>query len=144
MRERGRVQGLHLETSTRAQAWFDSSQWPLLLVTLPQTQTDQDVECYLRELAKFRGRKEPYVIVLDAGASMGFTPRQRQMQGEYVRAGIEESRTYLRAIAFVASSSWRRGMLTAVFWLQPPPGDYLIFSSRDEALPWAMEKLRKP
>lgn len=25
MRERGRVQGLHLETSTRAQAWFDSS-----------------------------------------------------------------------------------------------------------------------
>lgn len=129
------------EVSTRADAWFDASQWPLLLVSLPQTQTDQDVERYLQVLAKYRGRKQPYAIVLDTDRSMGFTARQRQMQGEYVRAGIEESRKYLRAMAFVASSAWRRGMLTAVFWIQPPPCAYEIFSSQADAVRWTLAQL---
>lgn len=129
------------DASPRADAWFDASQWPLLLVSLPQTQTDQDIERYLQVLAKYRSRQQPYVIVLDTDRSMGFTARQRQMQGEYVRAGMEESRKYLRAIAFVASAAWRRGMLTAVFWIQPPPAAYEIFTSRAEAVRWTMEKL---
>ncbi len=127
--------------ATRADAWFDASDWPLLRVSLPQTQTDQDVERYLHVLAQYRGRKEPYAIVIDTDRSMGFTAKQRQMQGEYIRAGIDESRKYLRAIAFVAGSSWRRGMLTAVFWIQPPPSAYEIFSSLDAAVAWASAQL---
>lgn len=136
-------QALKQRTSPRgrADAWFDASLWPLLVVTLPQSQTDEDVERYLHALAMYRARKEPYAIVVNIDHSMGFTARQRRMQGEYIRNGIEESRLYLKGIAFVVTSSWRRGMLTAIFWIHPPPYGYEVFPTQEQAIDWAKSKL---
>ncbi len=125
----------------RAETWFDATNWPLLLIALPQTQTDLDVERYLQLLAEYRNRKQPYGIVLNTDRSMGFTARQRRMQADHIRDGLEQSRIYLKAIAFVASASWRRGMLTAVFWLQPPPSAYEVFSTQHAAREWVKSRV---
>ncbi len=120
----------------------DSSRWPLLQVTLPENQTDAELQAYLDELGEYRDRHEAYAVVVHLDASAGFSARQRRMQAEYIERGLQWSRKYLKGLAFVTQSSVRRGMLTAIFWIQKPESPYRIFSDADEALRWASAQIQ--
>ena len=124
-----------------AEISVDATQWPLVFVTLPAEAADEDVRRYLGQLRLLRERRQAYALVIDANRSRGFTAPQRQMQAEYIASGVELSRKYLKALAFVASSAMQRGMLTAVFWLRRPESPYRVFSTRTEAQAWATTML---
>lgn len=115
----------------------DSSRWPLLCVRLPPSATDEEVQAYLDQLRTFRERRQPYALIIEASASRGFSARQRKMQADYIQSGMQLSRVYLRAFAFVAESAFQRGMLTAILWLNPPDWPHRIFSTTGEATAWA-------
>jgi hypothetical protein len=115
----------------------DTTLWPLVRVTLPPVVSDDEVSVYLDELRVLRERREPYALILDANQSSGFTAKQRQMQADYVRAGLGLSKRYMKAFAFVASSPWKRGMLTAIFWLSGTEWPHKVFSSFEQAKDWA-------
>lgn len=123
---------------------IDSSRWPLLLVRLPPTATDEEVQAYLDQLRTFRERREPYAVIVEASASQGFSARQRKMQADYIESGIQTSRIYLKAFAFVARSALQRGMMTAILWMKPPEWPNRIFSTTGEAIAWASELLPTP
>jgi hypothetical protein len=115
----------------------DSRHWPLVRATLPASVSDDDVRAYLEELRALRERRQPYALIIDAIGSGGFTAKQRQMQGEYVRSGIELSRRYLKAFAFVSASPAKRAMLSAVFWLSGIEWPHKVCGSTAEAEEWA-------
>ncbi len=119
----------------------DVALWPLVCVTLPPAATDDEVREYLDALRVLRERREPYALIIDANASRGFTPKQRRLQADYIDSGIELSRRYLKAFAFVAASPVQRGMLTAVFWLIRPAWPHEVFRSMDEAKAWARSRV---
>ncbi len=120
----------------------DSSRWPLLQVTLPESQTDAEVQAYLDELRVYRDRHEPYAIVVHLGGSGGFSAHQRKMQAKYVEEGLHWSRKYLKGLAFVTQSAVQRGMLTAIFWIQKPASPYRLFSDAYDAMYWAWTQIR--
>jgi hypothetical protein len=105
--------------------------------------TDEEVAGYLDQLRVFRERREPYALIIEASASRGFSARQRKMQADYIQAGMQLSRVYLRAFAFVAQSAFQRGMLTAILWLNPPQWPHRIFSTTSEATAWATSLLEQ-
>ena len=115
----------------------DSSRWPIVRVRLPPVATDDEVQRYLDELGELRARREPYALVMIADESRGFNAKQRQMQADYIASGMDLSRKYLKAFAFVAESAMQRGMLTAVFWLRPPEWPHRVFRTVEEASVWA-------
>ena len=115
--------------------------WPLVLVTLPAAQSDDEVLAYFDELRACRARREPYAIVVDAAASRGFSAKQRRMQAQYVSEGLELSGMYLKGLAFIAPSELIRGMLTAIFWLQRPASPHRVFTTKEEAVAWARERV---
>lgn len=119
----------------------DASTWPIARVTLPSSATDDEVRRYLDELRKLRERREPYALIVDANASKGFSATQRQMQADYVASGLPLSRRFLRAFAFVASSTMQRGMLTAIFWLNKPDWPHQTFRTVEEATAWVTERM---
>jgi hypothetical protein len=119
----------------------DGSAWPLVRVTLPPKASNEEVQAYLDELRTYRERREFWAVVVDSTASWGFNAKQRRMQADYIASGIELSRYYLKALAFVAGSQLQRGMLTAIFWLKPPQSPHRVFSSVWEAEAWARKML---
>src|SRR5690606_27983017 len=107
----------------------------------PEAVSDDDLVKSLQELRKHRERREPYALLIDSTRCAGFSPRQRQIQAEYIASGIDLSRRYLKAFAFVAKSQLPRGMLTAVFWVRPPESPHRVFVSVEEAERWVKEML---
>lgn len=136
-----------VDWTTLAAITVDSSRWPLLCVRLPESVTDDEVQDYLDQLRTFRERREAYALIIEASASRGFSARQRKMQADYIQSGMHLSRVHLRAFAFVADSSFQRGMLTAILWLNPPEWPHRIFRTTGEAIAWAstlLDEQRKP
>lgn len=121
--------------------WLDDSSWPMLVVTLPPTPTDEDLVAYLKQLGTYRQRRQPYVLLIDATYAMSFSPRQRKLQAEHVRQGLPITRIYLKGIAYVAQSAIKRGMITALHWLVTPPAPHDVFATRAQAEPWLMQRL---
>ncbi len=119
----------------------DAGAWPILVVTLPSAVTDDELRSYLEQLGAHRGRGQDYAIIVDANLSRGFSAKQRQMQADYIAAGLELTKRHLKAFAFVARSPMQRGMLTAVFWLGPPAWPHRVFSTLDEAKHWCSTML---
>jgi hypothetical protein len=119
----------------------NADQFPLVVVTLPESASDDDVAAYLEELRALRARRVDYALIVNATASRGFSAKQRQMQADYVEEGIEISRRHLKAFAFVAESAFQRGMLTAIFWLRKPEWPHAVFSSLLDARVWCRERL---
>jgi hypothetical protein len=120
---------------------IDESTWPILVVTLPEQASDDEVGAYLTELGGFRARRTDFALIVDASDSRGFSAKQRQMQAEYIEAGIDISRRHLKAFAFVARSAPQRGVLTAIFWLGRPAWPHRVFASVSDARVWCEEKL---
>jgi hypothetical protein len=119
----------------------DDSRWPIARVKLPAVASDDEVRQYLDQLRVLRDRRERYALIIDANDSRGFSPKQRQMQASYIASGLPLSAQYLRAFAFVASSAMQRGMLTAIFWLNPPRWPYRIFAHIEQAEVWARQQI---
>ncbi len=119
----------------------DTTRFPLVRVTLPASVSDDDVRLYLDELRVIRERRQAYALIIDAVGSGGFSPKQRQMQGEYIRSGIELSRRYLKAFAFVSASPWKRAMLSGVLWLSGTEWPHRVCGSMAEAEEWARSHL---
>jgi glyoxylase-like metal-dependent hydrolase (beta-lactamase superfamily II) len=124
-----------------ARILVDDTLWPIVRVKLPPEQTDDEMRLYLDELRALRERRQPYALIIDANDSRGFTASQRKLQAEYIESGVELTRRYLKAFAFVAESAIQRGMMTAIFWLRRPEWPHAFFATVEEAKEWARDKL---
>lgn len=133
------------ETATTSpKYWLDDSRWPLLVVTLPPSPRDEDLIAYLKQLGTYRQRRLPYVLLVDATHALSFSARQRKLQSDHIRDGLPITRLYLKGIAYVAESNFKRGVITALHWLVEPPAPHRVFATKVEAEAWLETRLSEP
>jgi hypothetical protein len=134
--------GTRPQTAEPPRFWLDDSLWPMLVLTLPPSPKDEEVAAYLKHLGTYRQRREPYALLVDTTHSLSFSARQRKMQSDHVRDGLPITRIYLKGIAYVAESTFKRGVITAIHWLVKPPAPHEVFSTKAEAAAWLEARLK--
>ena len=109
----------------------------VVTVVPPSPITDQSLERLLAELAGHLRKKQPYALVFDLSAAPAPTAVQRRMLSEHMRLNDGAIREYVRGLAVVTPATWVRGLITAVFWLAPPPIEYRFCDDVAAAMTWA-------
>jgi hypothetical protein len=123
---------------------IDETRRPIVLVRFIGTATDAEFDAYLVAMTdQVLARRQPTVTILDATRSTTTNAAQRKRQASWLADNAEGLRRYSLGTAFVIRSAAVRGVLTAIFWLQPLDRPYTIVASLGEAEVWAREKLRE-
>lgn len=117
----------------------------LIVVTFVGEATDAEFDAYLEQMAKeLRATKEPTASILDGSRATGASARQREKQARWMKDNHDLLSTKSTGSAFVISSRIIRGILTAIFWVQKPPGPYVIVETMTEARAWARSQTMRP
>ena len=82
------------------------------------------------------------VTIVDLAQADQAPAVQRKMQAAWVAENEALLREVSLGTAFVVPSALVRGALTAIFWIKPPPHEYALCPSFDEAVDWALVVLR--
>jgi len=113
---------------------------PVVIVTPPPRLNDEIVSSILRDLERCLMRGSPYVLVFDLSHGGTPNPVQRASMASHMRKNRPRIERSVLAIAVVAPSPLVRGVLTAIFWVEPPPVAHQVFASASEARAWAHEQ----
>jgi hypothetical protein len=116
---------------------FAARDGDFVVVTPPAQLTDALVDALLSELAEHLLRGEPYVLLFDLSATGLPNATQRRKLAEHMATHEAIIRNVVRGIAIVAPNPLVRGMVTALFWVVPPPIASHMCGSHAEALEWA-------
>jgi len=110
----------------------------IVTVSPPRELTDEVVASVLHDLEARLARGGSYGLIFDLSTAGTPNAVQRQLLAGHMRKNKELIARSVRRLAVVAPSSLVRGMLTAIFWIQPPPVPYEVFGTRNEAIAWAL------
>ena len=130
----------------------DVDSFPIVMVTQWGAVSDEVYAAHLEEMGRLEERirvldrrdfGDKMVMVYDASHASPPTARQRKMQAEFIAANEDRIQGATLGFAFVAPSVGLRGVIQAIFWLQPPLYDYRICSNLLEAYNWADDKLEE-
>ena len=113
----------------------------VVIAVPPSPITDRLLERLLAELATHLRAKKPYALVFYLTAAPAPTALQRRMLSEHMRKYDADIREYVRGLAVVTPATWVRGVITAVFWLAPPPVEYRFCDDVGAALTWARARV---
>lgn len=110
---------------------------------MPNEQMAAQLEATAAHMRRCATEKRRTVTVVDLAQADQATAVQRKMQA----AWLAEHEALLREVslgtAFAVPSALVRGALTAIFWIKPPPHDYTLVATFDEAVDWALVTLRR-
>jgi len=123
---------------------FTARDGDFVVVTPPAQLTDALLDGLLSELVEHLLRGQPYVLLFDLSTTAIPTAIQRRKLAEHMatyKATIED---VVRGIAIVAPNALVRGMVTALFWLVPPPIASHMCGTRAEASEWARGAMLSP
>jgi hypothetical protein len=99
--------------------------------------SEEEIDHCLHELDDQLDRRSPYVLLFDLTHSATPNALQRQKLANHVRVNTPKIRRWVRGVGVVLSSPLTRGIVTALFWVAPPPVPHRIFATRAEADAWA-------
>jgi hypothetical protein len=97
----------------------------------------------LEESARNLRRSEKQVGILDLTRAERSPPVQRRKHAAWMRQNADILRKRSAGMAFVITSSFVRGILTAIMWIQPLPMEHTVVATLAEAERWAMSRLGK-
>ena len=110
---------------------------------ITEEQTDDELrarlEDYKSRLIESQRKEMRDITILEFTTSNQYSPQQRRIQSEWNRECDELLREVELSIIFVTPSLLMRGVITAVFWVAPPPFPYVICEDVHEALARAFE-----
>jgi len=109
----------------------------IVWVTPPPTIAPGVIEEVLAELEMQLRSGVRYVLVFDLSHAAIPNAVQRQKLAAHVRDNEQEIRRSVRSVGVVLTSPIARGIVTAIFWVSPPPMPYRFFTTRAEAASWA-------
>jgi hypothetical protein len=121
---------------------IDTARHPIILVTFSGYVSEPEFDAYLASMTKVISRPEKTVTIYDARYAIRNPASQRRKQADWLKQHEEQLRQYSLGTAFVITSPFVRGVLTAILWLQPMVSDYVVVGRMDEAEAWAAKKLR--
>ncbi len=126
-----------------------TTSWPVILMEFPEKRLqDSDfhqslayIEHLMRECA---AKREKSYQVTDLTRIQEIAPAtQRKYAGDFLERNSSLSQTASLGTASVTPSSILRGILTAIFWISPPPTPAEFFATRDEAFLHAIGTLER-
>ncbi len=125
---------------------IDSRDWPLLLWESPAQRTSDaasaDALAYIEQLWRKTPTATKSFMIIDLSlAQHGAPPSQRKLAADFMGRNVGLQRQATVGGAIVVASTLMRGVITAVFWLRPPPVQSLIVASRTEAYLRGIEAL---
>lgn len=109
----------------------------IVWVVPPSKLSDPDLDSILEALRGHLALAIPYVLIFDLTRAGLPNALQRQRLSSHVRDHSEAIRRSVRGIGVLLTSPVVRGMVTAIFWVAPPPVPHRLFSARAEAIAWA-------
>jgi hypothetical protein len=121
---------------------IDTSRHPIVVVRFSGYISEPEFDVYLASMTQLISRSERTLTILDARRAIRNPPSQRKKQADWLKANEQRLRQYSLGTAFVITSPFVRGVLTAILWLQPLPNDHTVVSTMAEAEDWAAAKLR--
>ncbi len=129
--------------SAAQSAWdIDLKAWPLILVRPRPEVTDSQLIAALKAYDEILDKRQgPYAMVMDNRHAPALPAAQRKIIAEYNAAHGTRTRLRCRGTAFVMTSPFVRGLMTAVFWLKKPLAETIVFEELDDALRWARARL---
>jgi hypothetical protein len=90
---------------------------------------------YRRLLITESGQQRRVLHIVDLShAGRGLNVHQRRIQSDWNKQTAPLLRATMIGLSFVAPSMTMRGVLTAVFWVSPPPVPYAVCVSMEQAL----------
>jgi hypothetical protein len=114
--------------------WIDESEAPILHLTYPRQTTLAELEKYYEAVGAFLERLDTQVAwLVDCTHIIAANAEQRRYVAEQEAKYKEIQEKYYVASGLYVANAMTRGIITAVFWLSPPPYPYKIFSSRAPA-----------
>lgn len=119
---------------------YDASGWPVVLFRFSGRLDIADNERYFRDSNALLEAPPGFTCVLD-GVDMALPEVELvRQQANWIRTNREAMRQVSRGFALIAPSAVIRGLVRAVFHIQPLPVPYAIFAELDEGLAWARER----
>ena len=119
---------------------FDDSRRPITVYTFEGEFTGPDLNAMFRQSEAIlrRGR---HALVMDMRRLGGMSALLRHQVAEWNVANAVALGERRAGLAMVITDSRERGIITAIYWHNPPPYPYLICESVAEALAWCNQKL---
>ncbi len=105
--------------------------------------SNAEVQEFLDESTRLIGKREPYAIVMDMSKMSAASAEQRKMAADWTAQHNDSLRKYTVAQAYVVNSTFVRGLLTAIYWMTPPPYPYKFLGNLEHAYAWAAEMLAR-
>jgi hypothetical protein len=109
---------------------------PLLRLAYIDAYSDLELEQFLRALdavLDLPGRK---ACLIDLTRAQAGSAKQRQMQGQWIKAHESVLERDFAAAAIVTDSTIIRGAVTAVFWIRPLPFPSHVAATVENAQAW--------
>jgi hypothetical protein len=125
-------------------ARFDASAWPLVTVIFEGAPTDDEFDACLAQFDVIFQRGARVAFVIDASDGAAISATQRRRAAEWIGARSRAIRDQCAGVAFVVTSQVVRGVITAIFWVQPLPAPWTMEVRRTSAFAWARDKVREP
>jgi hypothetical protein len=121
--------------------------WPILIVEFPEHRFgDEDNRALLEHLEALMNDAvrtgEKLYFITDLTLMREFAPaRQRQYTGQWIKRTTPLAQASSVGGAQVTPSAVLRGIITAIFWVQPPPTPAVCVATRSEAMRVGIERL---
>lgn len=122
---------------------FDSAHGNCVWLLSGMTNTDDDFARYVDSFAKL----DKAALQRKNAAGVLVVDRDNPMPNARWRKRIAEASASLQSrplVAFASESPLVRGMVTAINWLRPPPFEFMITSTFDDAVRWFEAKREVP
>jgi hypothetical protein len=124
-----------------------TSYWPILIVEFPEKRfADEDNRGLLDHLEALMNdalrTSEKLFFITDLTLMREFAPAlQRQTTGQWIKRTTDLARKTSVGGAQVTPSAVLRGIITAVFWIHPPPTPAVCVATRSDAMIVGIERL---
>jgi len=99
--------------------------------------SDPEIDELLAELEGHLAGATPYVLLFDLTRAGTPNALQRRKLAMHMRKNTSRIRRTVRGVGVIVQSSVARGIITAIFWIAPPPVPHRLFTARAEATEWA-------
>ena len=120
---------------------IDISRRPIVVVTFHRTLTADDVVEHFREVTHTVRDLGRVGMVVDLSQAPFFSAAMRRLGSSEMRRAYAAVGSQIVGAAHVVDSATIRGMLTAVYWLAPPPFPSTVVADTESAFEWVRARL---
>lgn len=121
---------------------IDGSRAPVFVIRWPVEIEPQEVRQHIDEMREIvRGQRAAFV--LDLTESGVPDAKLRKLVASELQSAFAELGDQVAGVCHVVASPIIRGMMTAVYWLAPPPFETMTTSDLDAAVVWAKKRLSR-